>query len=365
MTKKLKVIVILPAFNAEKTLEQTVADIPKEIVSEIILVDDGSKDNTWNFIQKFKDEPQIQLFHKENGGKYTALNYGIANTDSELIGCLDADSFVDKTALLKIVSYFEDADTMAVTPAVKIFKPNNFLRILQENEYNMGIFNKKVLAQLDAINVTPGPFSFFRKQVFEKIGMFKHAHNTEDMEIAMRMQKNGFKIVNAHQAMVYTVGPATLYALYKQRQRWIYGYLKNLMDYRELIFSNKHGYLSFFFLPFSILMIFAAFYYAGTVIYNLVINIYQQFIHLQTVGFTWSWPRADLFFINTNSIVFLAILLVGLSITTIMVGIKISEQKWRFSWHMLYFPFVFPIASTLWLMKASYNVITSRKTTWR
>ncbi|MCX6757185.1 MAG: glycosyltransferase, partial [Candidatus Nomurabacteria bacterium] len=44
MNKKSKVIVILPALNAEKTLEKTVADIPKDIVDEIILVDDGSHD---------------------------------------------------------------------------------------------------------------------------------------------------------------------------------------------------------------------------------------------------------------------------------------------------------------------------------
>jgi len=46
MTKKQKVIVVLPAYNAAKTLERTVADIPKESVDEIILVDDGSSDKT-------------------------------------------------------------------------------------------------------------------------------------------------------------------------------------------------------------------------------------------------------------------------------------------------------------------------------
>ena len=52
MPPKSKVIVVLPAFNAEKTLGKTVSEIPREVVDEIILVDDGSTDGTVNLAQK-------------------------------------------------------------------------------------------------------------------------------------------------------------------------------------------------------------------------------------------------------------------------------------------------------------------------
>jgi glycosyltransferase involved in cell wall biosynthesis len=48
-----------------------------------------------------KNQPQVKYFYKENGGKYTALNFGIEHSTSELIGCLDADSFASKTHSLK------------------------------------------------------------------------------------------------------------------------------------------------------------------------------------------------------------------------------------------------------------------------
>ena len=87
---------------------------------------------------------------------------------------------------------------MAITPAMKVYRPRNMLELMQAVEYTFGIFYKKMFDNLSAVNVLPGPFSLYRREVFDKIGLFKHAHNTEDMEIAFRMHANGLKIVNAH-----------------------------------------------------------------------------------------------------------------------------------------------------------------------
>jgi cellulose synthase/poly-beta-1,6-N-acetylglucosamine synthase-like glycosyltransferase len=370
ITRYPTVTVVVPAFNEEKTVAKTIEtllklDYPKDKL-KITVVDDGSKDGTWQEMQKYKNHPQVEIFHKENGGKFTALNFAITHSKSEVIGCLDADSFVEPGALKSIVSYFEESEAMAVTPAVKIHKPNNILRHLQRNEYNMGVFNKKVLGQLEAINVTPGPFSFFRREVFEKIGLFKHAHNTEDMEIAMRMQKHGLKIRNAHRACVYTVGPATFKGLYKQRLRWMYGYLRNLLDYKEMILTRKYGNLGLFFLPISFLMVFGAVYYSGLVMYNVVDSIITRVIRYNSVGFYWTWPRFDWFFVNTSGLVFLAIILVSLSLITIAIGSKISDDRWGLNLHSLYFPFIFPVISLVWLLKAIWNIINKKKTpNWR
>jgi len=83
-----------------------------------------------------------------------------------------------------------------------------------------------MLTYLNALHVTPGPFTIFRKDVFEKIGKYKHAHLTEDLEMALRMQKNNLKIANSHRSFVFTVTPNTFKTLHKQRSRWAYGFLK-------------------------------------------------------------------------------------------------------------------------------------------
>ena len=97
------------------------------------------------------------------------------------------------------------------------------------------------MSLVNAIHVTPGPFSIFRKEVFDKIGKYKHAHTTEDIEIALRMQKHHMKIENAPDAYVYTNTPKTVKSLYKQRKRWIYGFIQNALDYRGLFFKKKYG----------------------------------------------------------------------------------------------------------------------------
>ena len=123
------VAMLVPCFNEEKTLAHTVESLlaleyPRERL-EILIIDDGSKDGT-RIIGEYlaSQHPQVHLYHKENGGKYTAMNYGIERTTSELIGCLDADSFVAPDALIEVVKRFEaDKTTMAITPAM-VSAPN-------------------------------------------------------------------------------------------------------------------------------------------------------------------------------------------------------------------------------------------------
>jgi cellulose synthase/poly-beta-1,6-N-acetylglucosamine synthase-like glycosyltransferase len=79
---------------------------------------------------------------------------------------------------------------MAVAPTILIKDPKTMLQKAQSVEYDYAIYIKKMLGMLNAIHVTPGPFSIFRKKVFDEIGPYKHAHNTEDQEIALRMHQN-------------------------------------------------------------------------------------------------------------------------------------------------------------------------------
>ena len=367
------VTIIVPCFNEEKTIQRTVEsllalDYPMELLS-IYLIDDGSVDSTPEVMKQYANGyPNIKVWKKKNGGKWRALNYGIERSSSELIGCLDADSFVEKNALKEIVKYFAThRDVMAVTPSMRIWEPNNLIRMIQNAEYDFGIFMRKVMAFLGAIHVTPGPFSIFKRKVFEKLGPYKHAHNTEDLEMALRMQKAGMKIENANKAIVYTVGPDTAYKLYRQRIRWTGGFMQNLVDYRAMILSKKHNHLGLFILPMTVITVLATLYFVAGFIWSSTKGVYQTFENIQSVGFIWPKLNFDLslFYIDTNTVSVLSLALLTSTVLCIIIGRMISNNKKVLSLDILYFVFLYGLIAPFWLIKSVYNTLASKEAKWR
>ena len=367
------VTIIVPCWNEEKTIYSTMQSIfglhyPKDKL-KIQIIDDGSTDNTWNVISQFSKHENVKVFRKENGGKYSAMNLGLDNTDTEYVGCLDADSFVDKEALVRIMSYFQKDNTiMAVAPSIVVNDPKNIIQNAQKAEYDMAVYVKKMLGFLGAIHVTPGPFTIFKKKVFNDLGPYRHAHNTEDMEIAFRMQKNNYKIEQCNDAYVYTNTPASIPKLFRQRLRWIYGFLNNTIDYRHVIFKKKYGNFSLFTVPAGIISVIAAIYLFGKLSYNLGSFILSKINQLKAVGLhNLSVPSLhfDLFFINTQSIIFVSIFLYSCVIISMIIGRSMSKNKRLISLDMVYFLAIFSVIAPFWIMNAIYNTLISKRPAWR
>jgi cellulose synthase/poly-beta-1,6-N-acetylglucosamine synthase-like glycosyltransferase len=363
------VSIIVPVWNEETTVLKTVFSLlklnyPKDKLS-ILIVDDGSTDNTWKVIQRFKSNKQVKLLGKENGGKHTALNFALEFVDTDLVGCLDADSFVHPEALNRIVAQFADPEMMAVTPSIKIFEPKGLLQLVQKAEYIFGIFLRKVFSSLNAIYITPGPFSIFRTEVFRKIGSYRHAHNTEDMEMAMRMQKNNMKIGNVHNAFVYTVGPSNIKALYKQRLRWVYGFLRNSIDYRDMFFKPQYGYLGMIVLPAAGFSVLSTMYFFVSMLMSWINLILLKIEEISTVGLTFNGFNFDLFYFNTDIIVFVSAIAVLGTLFIIMTSRSLAEEKTKFGIDSVLFMLLYTALAPIWMTKAIYNLVFSKATRWR
>ncbi len=366
------VTIIVPCYNEAETIRGTVEslldlDYPKNKLN-LIIVDDGSKDNTWQIIKEFEQYSNIKVFQKENGGKYTALNLGLKYVETPFLGCLDADSFVDSEALKRIMTYFDDKDTMAVAPSVVVNNPKNILQGAQKAEYDMAIYTKKMLAFLGGIHVTPGPFSIFRKKVFDDLGPYRHAHNTEDQEIALRMQENHYKIEHCPDAYVYTTTPNSVRKLYRQRQRWIYGFIRNVMDYRRLLFRKEYGTIAFFTLPSGIISVVSVIFLFWMLAYNFINFILKKILQINTVGIshtlTLQGSSFDLFFFDTRAIFFVSIILYTSIIVALLIGRSILEGKPRLSFDILYFMIIYSAIAPFWLLKAIINVLRSKESSW-
>lgn len=364
------VTIIVPVWNEEATVLKTVfsllrLDYPKHLLS-IFIVDDGSTDKTWNVLQRFARNEQIALFRKPNGGKHTAVNFALERTKSDLVGCLDADSFVHPQALRKMAVHFQNPEIMAVTPAMKVHEADTVIQLMQKVEYGWAIFLRQIFAYLNAQYVIPGPFSIVRTKVFHQIGFYRHAYNTEDMEMALRMQSNGYKIGNEPNALVYTVTPNTLKKLYKQRLRWTYGFLRNTFDYRHLFFRPQYGHLGMIILPTASFSLVSLLYIIGKAIFDYGKMLAEKFVEFRTVGIYLEWPNSfDWFYLDTGIMTILSFMALIFTITMLFISRKLSEGHMRPGRDMIYFLALYSIIAPLWITKAFYNTVFAKQTKWR
>ncbi|MBI2148040.1 glycosyltransferase family 2 protein, partial [Candidatus Woesearchaeota archaeon] len=248
LTKLPLVSIGIPAYNEENTITKTIEsvvglDYPRELL-EIIVVNDGSNDKTAIIvkgeIRKHKNI-KILLINQKNKGKGSALNAALKASKGEFFVSLDADSFIREDALKKLLPHFTDSNVAAVLPLMKIKQPKKLIEKIQWAEYMVNLFYKRLMAILDCIQVTPGPFSVYRKNILLKVGCYSEDNLTEDMELTLRLQKHHYDIKQIADTEVYTVPPKTLKAFFKQRNRWYKGTLINAYKYKNMAFNKNYG----------------------------------------------------------------------------------------------------------------------------
>ena len=372
------VTIIVPCYNEEKTLGNTInsllaLDYPKEKLY-IMVINDGSTDNTRASLQKFATNPQVEILHKENGGKHTVLNLGIERATTEFIGCLDADSYVESDALLRIVKRFKDPEVMSVVPSIHIFKPGTPIQKMQKVEYTLGIFWRSILAELNSLYVTPGPFSIFRKSVFEKVGSYRKAHNTEDMEMALRLHSNHMKIAFANDAVVHTSSPKTIPKLYRQRVRWVSGFLKNVHDYKHMLFNTKYGNFSAFILPVMTISLASILFIVSGLAYDVWRYIHSAFLCFEAIGLrmfewtgwsSWGFHSWNWFFIHTSPIVIVGIISLAFTASFVIIGSRLSDVKLPRLADIVWYAMFNSIIAPLWLLHSIINFVFGKQTIWR
>lgn len=365
------VAVIVPCYNEESTVGKTVAsllalDYPRERF-EVILVNDGSTDNTANIMDKYAGTPGVTVLHKENGGKHTALNMGLTKTSAEFVGCLDADSFVHPGALREIVSHFDEARVAAVTASMTVHEPKTILESMQYAEYLAGVALRHILSAVNGLYVTPGPFSFYRRSTIEKIGGFREGHKTEDMEMAMRLQRAGYTIGNAPRAQVFTKAPRTVRGLLKQRTRWTTGFMRNAYDYRAMFFNPRYGVLGFLVLPFGVLAIAASLGLFAFTIYLTVAKT-AEFIAMKgdvPLSYAMSLPSLDWFYVPLSGVLLLSIIGLSAVVLTMHLGRTIAHIERPLGFDVLWYIALYSLIAPFWLLRSTRDVALGYRRSWR
>ncbi|MBI4015095.1 MAG: glycosyltransferase family 2 protein [Candidatus Aenigmarchaeota archaeon] len=324
------VSLIIPAYNEEKSIGGTIEAVknlqyPKGKL-EIIVVDDGSKDKTAEIAGKFTG---INLIKRTvNGGrKAIPLNQGIRAAKGEIVGCVDADSYPKPDALIKAVQYFRYPGVAAVTSSVFVREPKKLIERLQAIEYMMIVWARKLLELVDGVYVTPGPLSLYKASVLKEIGGFDEKNFTEDIEIAWRILKAGYKIKMSLGSEVESSAPTSFGKWWKQRVRWNLGGIQTSIKYKSVGFSTKYGSLGSFIYPFFVLSYIFSIIGAGVYAYVFLNGVYNNIIvNLFAVskGISPYWDTSFFFLPNIFSI--FGFLTFALSLIWIKISLGVVKR---------------------------------------
>ena len=248
------VSVIVPAYNEERVVGRTVAslleqDYPGEL--EIVVVDDGSPDATYRAVSDaFGKHPDVTVLTKQNGGKASALNFGIAHARGELVVGLDADTLFVPETVRRLVAPFADGSVGAVAGNAKVGNRVNLVTRWQAVEYvTSQNLDRRAFALLDCITVVPGAIGAWRRDLVLRAGGFSDDTLAEDQDLTLVIRRMGFRIAYADAAVAYTEAPDTLRGLAKQRFRWSFGTLQCMWKHRDAFLRPRYGTLGLVAMP--------------------------------------------------------------------------------------------------------------------
>ena len=284
------ITLVAPAYNEEATCVEAVKSLLllKYPNYEIILVNDGSKDRTLELLteafqlspsnrvptadistaairgvfQSLK-LPNLWVIDKENGGKADALNVGINYCRTPLFCAMDADSLLEREALVRIIRPFlEDSGTIAVGGIIRIANgcevsaggvtkiglPRNLLAKFQVLEYLRAFMSGRMgWDVLDLTLIISGAFGVFKRSVVVDVGGYRTDTVGEDMELIVRLHRHcrenkiPYRIRYVADPVAWTECPESVRVLGRQRDRWQRGLYETMIRHRGVFGKLRYG----------------------------------------------------------------------------------------------------------------------------
>lgn len=295
------VTIVIPAYNEEKTIVQTVKSVLQlEYPSlNVVVVNDGSNDETpsrliehfemqqtsfdqpkdlsteqINAVYKSYSKQNLSLVDKENGGKADALNAGINQARTPYVCCIDADSVLDRNCLKALIRPFLfDEDTVAVGGTVRVANgcevdegfissislPEVLLSLFQVVEYLRAfLFGRMGWDPLNGLMVISGAFGLFDRSAVIDVGGYHTDNVAEDMELVVRMHRRlserdrDYRIRYIPDPVCWTEVPEDMNSLRSQRTRWQHGLAQSVVKNLSLLFKPGSGWAGWLAFPYLI-----------------------------------------------------------------------------------------------------------------
>ncbi len=227
--KKYTISVIIPAYNEEQSIEETIQSIKEQTVpvDEIIVVDDCSSDKTGEIA--FQMGVTVVRTEKNQGSKAMAQNFVIPQIGTDLIATIDADTTLAPDAIERTLSWFNDSMTASVCG----FSIPRKIKTVWERgrliDYFFGlIIFKGAQNNTGLVMVSSGCFSVIRTELIHKMGGFDPKTIAEDMDLTWKFILGGYGVYCDQCACCYPIEPPTLKIFINQVDRWYRGLFQNI-----------------------------------------------------------------------------------------------------------------------------------------
>ena len=327
-----KISIIAPAYNESKSIIDNIRTLLSLYYNnfEVILVNDGSTDDTFEKIRTTYDLERVNYYFdyripcerikgvyksknpsytrltvidKNNGGKADSLNAGINICKSAFFVSIDADSIIETDSILKLIKPFleeKEKKVIGTGGVIRIVNscdierghirtinvPHKFLPRLQVLEYTRAfLLGRMAWSQLDGLMLISGAMGMFDRETVIKAGGYSIKTVGEDMELVLRMrrymaeQDKKYEVTYIPDPLCWTEVPSDIKSMRKQRTRWTRGLVESLKTHRKLFFNRKYKRLGllgypywFFFEWLSPLIAFAGFVYTFILVITNSLN---------------------------------------------------------------------------------------------
>lgn len=346
-----QVSVVIAAFNEEAVIAMTLASLTRSHyrrVIEYIVVDDGSTDGTAEIVKGMAAHyPRIRLLRQPNAGKARALNRGFRRARGDVVVTLDADTVFTPDTVGNLVRHFAidtDEQVGAVCGVIKVGNLRGVLSRWQALEFitQVGV-ERGAQDLLHGIMVVPGACAAWRRDAVLGAGGYSSSTLTEDCDMAVTLQKFGYRVVQDDEAVSLTEVPVRPQALMRQRFRWLYGNIQVMWKHRRMILNPAHGWLGMLTLPAAVMSVVVPVVFMPLVYAMAVMTIRGQGLEL---------------------ILLYGALFFGVQFVTAVAGVRLMRER---PVHLLVVPLYRVIYEPLrayLLYKAAYAVLKGRRHGW-
>ncbi len=348
------VSVVLPVYNEEVVIQRTLSalrasDYPSSQL-EVIVVNDGSTDDTLSILQEYaRDWLRLRVYDQPNGGKSSASNRGIKYAKGEIVVTLDGDTIFEPQTIRMLVRHFvvrnrKGKQIGAVAGHIKVGNRRNILTAWQSLEYISGICVTRMAEGFaGAISIVPGACAAWRREVLLAAGGYSEETMAEDADLTLAIQHLGYGVAQENRAVAWTEAPMTIRSLAKQRLRWTYGNIQALRKHHKMILRPRYKMLGMVALPYALLSLLVPLLFMPLTVVVAALSIIDG-----------NWQSVALF------ATFVAMIHMVISI----IAIAMVREK---SWHLLVVPIYRLIYEPLraYLLYASLiRVIKGRVVGW-